>query len=377
MLLMKEITTNFEFKFHPRIKNLTDLNFTEDEIKLLNYDLKHSVPKDLSLHDLESLSIETDIVIQNLSLSLSQRTSMRNSCCRYIIKFKNKISSTSNSSDTLNASFSHNFSFQKTQSQLKILKSIKHKISRHNQNFCKADKGNCLVILDRDSYDNKVSSFLDENHFTLIPTDPSKRFISKLKDHVKNHSEFLSNLPGFFLPGNPLISRLYGLPKIHKVGIPIRPVVSFINTSVSILSKFILNTLKNLFNFTPQFTVINSYQLVDKLQLITLNPDITMLSFDVSNLFTSVPKLEILSLVKTFLVNKSIQSNVISSILDIIELCLSQDLFQFNNTFYKQPDGLAMGSCLSPFLADVFMDHLESNHIIKNLEILHWFRYVI
>ncbi|XP_072396370.1 uncharacterized protein [Diabrotica undecimpunctata] len=35
-----------------------------------------------------------------------------------------------------------------------------------------------------------------------------------------------------------------------------------------------------------------------------------------------------------------------------------------------------MGSCLSPLLADVFMDHLESTQIMKNPEILHWFRYV-
>ena len=37
-----------------------------------------------------------------------------------------------------------------------------------------------------------------------------------------------------------------------------------------------------------------------------------------------------------------------------------------------------MGSCLSPFLADLFMDHLENNFILtnNNSEIIHWFRYV-
>uniref|UniRef100_A0A6P7GCZ5 Uncharacterized protein LOC114340718 n=1 Tax=Diabrotica virgifera virgifera TaxID=50390 RepID=A0A6P7GCZ5_DIAVI len=37
-----------DFQFHPRIKNLTDISFSTDEIKLLNYGLKYSVPKDLS-----------------------------------------------------------------------------------------------------------------------------------------------------------------------------------------------------------------------------------------------------------------------------------------------------------------------------------------
>lgn len=64
--------------------------------------------------------------------------------------------------------------------------------------------------------------------------------------------------------------------------------------------------------------------------------------------------------------------------LSLLNHCLCQNYFSFNRTIYQQPDGLAMGSCLSPFLADIFMDSLENNHIINNnnTEILHWFRYV-
>ncbi|XP_050519268.1 uncharacterized protein LOC126893296 [Diabrotica virgifera virgifera] len=369
---VRDVRKFSDFKFHPRIKNLTNINFSKDEIQLLNYGLKHSVPKDFSIKDIENLSIETDIVIENLSVTLSDRTSIRNSCYRFLNKFKTKIDSSNNSS------FSHSLSSKKANSFLKSLKSIKQKITNHQLIFSKADKGNCLVILERDLYNNKVTSFLESNHFTSITVDPTKRFITKLKDNIKQFSDFFTEFdaPYSKIPSNPLVPRLYGLPKIHKVDMPIRPVVSFINTPVSILSKFLLKTIKNLINFTPQFSVSNTYQLVEKLQLINLNPNITMLSFDVSNLFTSVPKNETISLVKTLLINKVIQPHIISSIIDILQICLSQDFFIFNNNFYKQPDGLAMGSCLSPFLADVFMDHLESNYIMKNPEVLHWFRYV-
>ncbi|XP_028151843.1 uncharacterized protein LOC114345218 [Diabrotica virgifera virgifera] len=65
--------------FHPRLKNISDINFSKDILQLLNYGLKYSIPKDLSLKDLESLSIETDIVIQNLSRLFSNNNSLRNS----------------------------------------------------------------------------------------------------------------------------------------------------------------------------------------------------------------------------------------------------------------------------------------------------------
>jgi hypothetical protein len=63
-----------------------------------------------------------------------------------------------------------------------------------------------------------------------------------------------------------------------------------------------------------------------------------------------------------------------------MEICVEQNYFLFNGYYYKQKEGLAMGSPLSPILAEIFMDHLEekifnSNHqYTKN--IFYWFRYV-
>jgi hypothetical protein len=52
----------------------------------------------------------------------------------------------------------------------------------------------------------------------------------------------------------------------------------------------------------------------------------------------------------------------------------------FNGRIYQQQDGLAMGSPLSPLLADIYLDHFEqlllsSNHPLVG-NILHWYRYV-
>ncbi|XP_072381211.1 uncharacterized protein [Diabrotica undecimpunctata] len=400
----KNKTKFSNFQFHPRLKNLSSVTFDKNELDLLNLGLKYSIPRKVSEKDLQSLSIELDVIIQNLSVPLNQKTSIRNSCYKTIFKFKNKnfpststsfnISTTNTTSNTSHNSSSINlpstsqnysfnvpfpqFSYKKQKDQLHILKSIQNKIKSHNLIISKADKGNCLVILDQKLYNDKVTTFLSDNNFTPLPEDPTKKFINKIKATNKLFTEFLSehDAPYYKIPSNPLTPRLYGLPKIHKEGIPIRPVVSFINTPVSILSKFILNLINNMTNFTPRFSVKNTIHLVNNLQQINLHPNITMLSFDVSNLFTSVPKQETINLVHSLLRANSITMSTTNSIIQLLQTCLAQDFFVFNSKFYRQPDGLAMGSCLSPLLADIFMDHLESTHIMKNPEILHWFRYV-
>lgn len=64
-------------------------------------------------------------------------------------------------------------------------------------------------------------------------------------------------------PTNSYIPRLYGLPKIHKENLPMRPVVSFSNTPLELLSKFVNNFLSTTLNYKPVYTVKNTLDLAD------------------------------------------------------------------------------------------------------------------
>lgn len=58
---------------------------------------------------------------------------------------------------------------------------------------------------------------------------------------------------------------------------------------------------------------------------------------------------------------------------------MSTAIIQYNHTFYFQNSGLPMGSPLSPLLADIFMNHLESkilSDVKSTKHILFWYRYV-
>ena len=73
--------------------------------------------------------------------------------------------------------------------------------------------------------------------------------------------------------------RLYGLPKIHKKGIPMWPIVSFINSRLYNLSKFLCKLLYPLVGNT-EFTVKNLYEFVQFLNSIVLKKSECMVSFD-------------------------------------------------------------------------------------------------
>lgn len=177
---------------------------------------------------------------------------------------------------------------------------------------------------------------------------------------------------------NPQAPKLYGLIKLHKINHPIRPVVSFISSPVATLAQKLNKILINNINFSPKFTLKNSYDLIEKTKNIKLPNNSKFVSFDVTNLFTKVPVKETIDIIKNLLTQKTVNPVVASEILNLLEICISKNYFIFNNKLYNQTDGLAMGNPLSPLLADIFMDNLENKisklNNFKNC--LYWFRYV-
>ena len=155
-----------------------------------------------------------------------------------------------------------------------------------------ADKGNCTVVMDRKDYDKKVQQMLnDHKTYKILDKDPTQRTERKLNEKLvklKREDKISDSLYKKLRSSDGLPPRLYGLPKVHKPGYPLRPIVSFIDSPTYMLSKHLAQTLKPLIGNTD-FTVKNSLDFCDQMKHVKLGEEDELVSFDVVSLFTSIP----------------------------------------------------------------------------------------
>ena len=140
--------------------------------------------------------------------------------------------------------------------------------------------------------------------------------------------------------------KFYGLPKVHKSGTPLRPIVSSCGSVTYGLAKELAKILKPLVGKSPHH--INSTQdFVKQVRHITLVPGECLSSYDVSALFTSVPMDSALKVLKDLLEkDPTLNDRTVIGVDDIIlllECCLKNTYFSFQGQFFEQVEGVAMG----------------------------------
>ena len=92
-----------------------------------------------------------------------------------------------------------------------------------------ADKGVALVIMEKKDYIKKAEELLNTDTYKKIPEDPTNKQKNRLINTLKNiKSEGGLNEEAYkrLYPTGAVSSKFYGLPKVHKPGILLRPLVS-------------------------------------------------------------------------------------------------------------------------------------------------------
>ena len=88
-----------------------------------------------------------------------------------------------------------------------------------------------------------------------------------------------------------------------------------------------------------------------------------MVSFDVWNLFTQVPINEAFRVTEEELTSDQSlpeRTNIPApQLVELVELCLLSSYFQFQDSLYELVDGTAIGSPLSPVVANLYMESLD------------------
>ena len=251
---------------------------------------------------------------------------------------------------------------------LKQLKSDK------SQMVLTADKGVALVVLDMVDYIRKAKAILeDTNTYRVIQTDPTSRLKNKLINmlrRIKTATGIQDNIYSKMYPTGASPPKFYGLPKIHKANIPLKPIVSSIASVAYGVAKVLADIIKPLMGCSEHH-VQNSQQFVEEIKEMQLEKGECITSYDVVALFTSIPIPSAKEVMKKKLEQDTeLQKRTImpvDTILELLAFCLNNTYFVFQDTVYEQTKGAAMGSPISPIIANIFMEAFEQRAIATAL----------
>ncbi|CAJ0922348.1 unnamed protein product [Ranitomeya imitator] len=180
----------------------------------------------------------------------------------------------------------------------------------------------------------------------------------------------------------PIIPVFYVLPKIHKnmTKPPGRPIVASTDSILSPLSILLEKVLTPLVKDTQAFLLDTGAFLKIIKDIGTLPEGTLLVTLDVNNLYTSIQHVKGIRATECILRDSHKDPNIISFLLSLLELVLTENFFLFEDTFYVQVQGSAMGSNVAPPYANCFMSVFESDHIYNNelfqTHCLLWRRYI-
>ena len=109
------------------------------------------------------------------------------------------------------------------------------------------------------------------------------------------------------------------------------------------------------------------------------SPNYIIGTLDVTALYTNIPNREGLDCIKDILnvERNNLEKPSVNSLIDLLEIVLTKNNFQFNEKNYLQIGGTAMGTRVAPTYANLFMSRLEERLIEgRTLKPTVWLRYI-
>ena len=151
----------------------------------------------------------------------------------------------------------------------------------------RADKGGAITILDSDTYFSKCTSILDDSDtYECLKSNPLPSLITRSNKILKDFIP--TDLHNKIKVRSPNLSYFYGLPKLHKPDIPLRPIVSAVGSPLYKLSRWLANIISPFLGKISGSHLKHNLQFIQQLNSVTPG-ELKMVSFDVVSLFTKVP----------------------------------------------------------------------------------------
>ena len=253
-----------------------------------------------------------------------------------------------------------------------------------------ADKGSSIVIMDRHQYLIEGERQLSNtDHYRQLEQPIYKQTAIEAKEIIAKLREkkYISYKQSKYLLGRetPRARILYLLPKIHKQpstwSVPFeipagRPIVSDCGSETYQTAEYIEHFLNPLSIKHPAY-IKDTYDFVNKIKEITVPQNAFLFSIDIDSLYTNIETEAGLQAVKELFNKYPDNKRPDEELLELLSLNLTKNDFEFNNKFYLQTKGTAMGKKFAPSYANIYMALWEETALKKcRLKPTHYYRFL-
>ena len=232
----------------------------------------------------------------------------------------------------------------------------------------RADKANCVVVKNREDYVREGLEHLsDTNTYTKLDRDHTpevtKHINTTLEQYRRGGLLSLQMVNKCRPTANPRTARLYFLTKTHKSPMSIRPIVSCINCATENLSRFLDSYLQPMMKQLPAF-IKDTTHFINAIEDIDIQPTDLLVTVDVKSLYTNIPNQSGIDACYSAWQRQQMkdpQHPPAETLRHLLEMVLKLNTLEFDQEFYLQTSGTAMGQKLAPAYANVFMGQLEES----------------
>jgi len=246
------------------------------------------------------------------------------------------------------------------------------------------DKNLGPTVLNRETYIKQtLQEHLTTKTYQQLSPVEAKKMLTNTKNSLQNIIK--SNLNLLSKPEATYFQRsfnchhrlpiFYGLPKVHKNPVSLRPVVSSVNSFLSVFSIWLDYQMKELLPIIKSH-VKNSVEVIKDIKKLDIPDNALLFSADAQSMYTNIDTdIGLQAFADFFEDNKTkISPNFpVNLFLQVLELVMRNNIFSFSNTTWLQLSGTAMGTPA----ACTYSQHENSKILPKfNPNLLYYRRYI-
>jgi hypothetical protein len=210
------------------------------------------------------------------------------------------------------------------------------------------------AILQLSQFEKVVTTRKNAKHIVLKEEERVVNILEEMKEDGRIDEHLFSKIR----PMGSQPPRLYGLAKVHKNDVPVRPVLSMPGSAYHRVGEQVAEWLAKV----PECGINSSTkEICDRVRNVKLEEDEELVSFDVKSLYTFVPVLEAILICADLLFRDGSTKPPVDkdTFVELAKIAACNVVMSTHDGYYRQIEGLAMGSPPAPHLANGWMSTFD------------------